>query len=391
MDICEKYQLQFVPAVIGTKAIIQGDGIAEDFQQYAAGVVPTTGWTIAGATATAWMKTKAVAGNIVGEFSDADGASSLSGIFAFAIPSTNPIGLRTWASFDATPITISVNDVHANVRNTGGATTYMRIKFLVGGNIVAATGAGDIVLIPWVSGTKYHVQVIVVSASTFDVVMNNVLYDNAGAHYTCITNWSTSDIGQIQFVNNAVAGLWNVYVDNIAASWLRATTTVANYDKAKALHKYTVEWNTGFIWTYIDDKLVDSRKYGGRLPFYLNYFKAHITSGYGLHEEYGVMFGAQCDNEAAWEAGCLDLIPGGTMEQEGYTGVLNTRNKGTYALLNSKDAWTLEKAAFWKTIMLDSNSLPVLGNFKEMQTNLVEMEKKAVGYRSNVYNNANKV
>jgi len=393
MDICEKWQLQFVPASIGTKAIIQGDGISEDFQQYLTNVVPTTGWTIAGASATAWFKTLDVGGNIIGSFHDFDAAATLAASFVFPTPSTNPISLRTWVSADMTPITISGQNMWMYVRSAVAGTIYLGVSFTTGNEIRVTQGAGTILIGTWVSGVKYRVQIIVISSSLYDVIINDVLYDNAGAHYTPSSLFTVANVIGSLYFGAGVMAMTNtdVYIDNIAASWLRAPTTIANYDKAKALHKYTVEWDTGFIWTSIDDKLVDQRKYAGRVPFYLDKFKAHVCSGYGLHEIYAVMFGAQCDNEAAYEPNCLDLIPGGTMEQEGYTGILNTRNKGTYALLNAEDEWTLEKTNFWKTMMLDSGGLPVLGNFDDVQNDLVELEKKAVGHRSNVYNNANKV
>jgi hypothetical protein len=191
----------------------------------------------------------------------------------------------------------------------------------------------------------------------------------------------------VRFANAAVGGLWNIYVDNIAASWLRAPTTIANFDKAKALHKYTVEWNTGFIRTKIDDKIVDYRRYAGRLPFYLDKFKAHVTSGYGLHEEYAVMFGAQCDNESNFHEGCLDLIPGGTMENEGSTGHLISRNDGVYTLENIKDTWDWANLSFWKRLSLNASSMPVLSAARDIHDDLIEYCKTGASFYSLARNN----
>jgi hypothetical protein len=109
-----------------------------------------------------------------------------------------------------------------------------------------------------------------------------------------------------------------------------------------------------------------------------------------LHEEYAVVHGAQCDNEANFYAGCLDLIPGGTMEQEGATGKLVTRNDGVYALENSKDIWTYPNLNFWKRLSLDAASAPLLSAAREIHDDLIEYCKTAASFyslvRSNVEN-----
>jgi hypothetical protein len=152
-------------------------------------------------------------------------------------------------------------------------------------------------------------------------------------------------------------------------------------EDSKEIHKYTIDWTEGFIWLYIDGRLVDGREYAGGAQFYLQHLRIHTAVTNSDSRVYAVVFGAQCSNESDFKAGILDAIPGGTMELEGATGHLLSRNDGTYFLENQKDNWSWEKKHHWKKLVLDANSLPDSGNARNINDLLIEYGKDSGGDR----------
>jgi hypothetical protein len=168
---------------------------------------------------------------------------------------------------------------------------------------------------------------------------------------------------------------------------------VAIFNNSKELHHYKVVWGVAFIRLYIDKKLVDERDYNSGSSFFLNYLIFHTAPVGGAAQTtrlYNVVFGAQCSNESDYKEGVLDIVPGGTLEQEGATGHLITRNEGTFFLNNSKDTWNWEKSHHWKTLTLDDSGEPVLDNPRVVQNNLIEYGKDGTDYYTMLHNPVNR-
>jgi hypothetical protein len=170
---------------------------------------------------------------------------------------------------------------------------------------------------------------------------------------------------------------------------------VARYGNSKELHHYKVVWDVGFIWLYIDNKLVDKRGYNAGAAFYLNKLAFVIAPVGGnaiatYTNIWNIVFGAQTSNESNYKEGILDIVSGGTLEQEGATGHLITRNEGTYFLNNEEDDWSWEKTLNWKKLALDVSGEPDLDNPRTVQNNLIEYGKDGVDFYSLLHNPVNR-
>jgi hypothetical protein len=70
-----------------------------------------------------------------------------------------------------------------------------------------------------VAGTAYTIRVEFITNSTFDILVDGVRYDNAGAHYRTVSDRTTA-LTNIRVGGAAGATTCDVLVTDLRASWL---------------------------------------------------------------------------------------------------------------------------------------------------------------------------
>jgi hypothetical protein len=377
MDPYMGYKLKYIPDPCGTKLYIHGDGVVESFQRFEDGesIIVAGQWVNVTTPASTTFEGKLINGSIWGNIVDGNGAAAAFARYAFVNPRTIQFGDSIkWKDYCT-----SATEFHEyQIEDTGPvARIFITIQ---NGNVVnSRPSAVDQTIATGIfaASSEFEFQIVFIDSSQFDIIINGAFYDNSGNHFDTDTAFVT---GIYYFVPySGVASQPNFAFDNIAASWERDENIIGNLCCSKELHHVTVEWKKGYIWTYIEDTLVDSRIYAGGNDFYLDKFKFHCCAREHLFG-YGVLFGAQCSNEAGYKEGCLKAYPGGTLEQEGATGHLINRNQGAFFLENNKDDWSWEKKHHWKTLVLDpSTSRPDMSSPREQQTSTIEYGKDVGG------------
>lgn len=378
------WALRFIEGNKGTELWVNDDANIVSFSEFADGyVIPAAlPWTIAHVGAVT-SNVKDDNGNKVLELIDTDPAGRLDITYTFS--STNleyPVCVSYRIKLITNMISASEFRINSSVGNmiamfSPGFGSSHSISFSNGAVFVYS--GDDFTFDEW-----HKIQFLFVNRNEYYGIFDNKIY---GPY----TRGNTSYIATIQFLTANLNNVFDCYVDDFAASWLGNRRKILELNDGKELHDYKIESVKGNIRTYIDNSLVDESMNNGGNDFDANKLKIHVAPSGIRGNLYAIVHGAQYSLESEYKSGALSLIPGGTMEPEGVSGEIITKNEGSVGLGNND--WSFEKMHYWKRIIIDDVSLkPTIMHCREIKDFMIEFGLSGANeytYEKENYGNSN--